>query len=59
MYRIFYRKAGDKEFTPIGEAGTVRRLRNGNAMHFRTSGFFGFDNEYFDIDRIYYCHPLQ
>lgn len=54
LYRIFFRKAEDKRFTQLGAQGQVRRLRNGNAIHFRTAGYLGFDDEYFDVDRIYF-----
>lgn len=61
LYRIFYKQAVDKTFTQIGKTGDVRRLRNGNSMHFRTAGFFGAKEEYLDIDRIYYTNtdPLN
>lgn len=54
VYRIFYRQEGDKAFTQLGTGGTVRRLRNGNYVHFRMAGFFAATDEYFDIDRIYF-----
>lgn len=53
IYRLYYRVGGGK-FTQVGGDAPVRRLRNGNALHLRTAGFFDDPGEYFDIDRIYY-----
>jgi hypothetical protein len=60
VYRLYYR-LGTGKFTQIGGDGLVRRLRNGNALHLRTAGFFDDPGEYFDIDRIYYTtvSPLE
>ncbi|HBN77304.1 MAG TPA: hypothetical protein DD473_16120 [Planctomycetaceae bacterium] len=60
-YRIYFRKAGESGFQQLGTAGKIRRLRNGNAIHFRTAGFFAAKKEYFKLDRLYYTttNPLQ
>ncbi|MGB7347949.1 MAG: carcinine hydrolase/isopenicillin-N N-acyltransferase family protein [Pirellulaceae bacterium] len=53
-YRLYVRRRGQTKFQPLGEAGKVRRLRNGNHLALHVEGNFGGKDEFFDIDRIYY-----
>ena len=56
-YRIYAKSdsiAGRAAYKPLGAAGKVRRLRNGNHVGLHVEGNFGDDDEYFDIGRIYY-----
>ncbi|MEW4565462.1 carcinine hydrolase/isopenicillin-N N-acyltransferase family protein [Bremerella sp. JC770] len=60
-YRIFMRHSAEEAFQQIGRPGRVRRLRNGNAIHFQVAGDFADDGEFFDIDRIFYTtnNPMR
>lgn len=53
IYQIYYRRHSDSQFKKASETGITRRTRNGNAIHLRCAGYFGYKNEYFDIDRLY------
>jgi len=53
-YRIFARSGSQQSFQQLGSTGKVRRLRNGNAIHFQVSGNFADVDEFFDIDRIWF-----